>query len=78
MKATTPKTSPAHNQVQGEGDYKAARRYDKSAHDFAKSGKVTEAARKAGPNDPKEAEDLKQAEDIGRSHTKGEDPGDAR
>jgi hypothetical protein len=78
MKATKPKTLPADTQVQGEGDYKAARRYDKSAQDFAQSGKVAEAARKARPHDPQEAEDLKRAEEIGKSRSKGEDPGDAR
>jgi hypothetical protein len=78
MKATKSKTPPADNQVQGEGDYKAARRYDKSAQDFAQSGKVAEAARKARPLDPQEAEDLKRAEEIGKSRSKGEDPGDAR
>ncbi|MBC7956003.1 MAG: hypothetical protein H7Y33_09065 [Cytophagales bacterium] len=77
MKATS-KTVPGNNKVQGEGDYEAARRYDKSAQDFAQSGKVDEAARKAKPNDPKEAEALKKAEEIGKSRSKGEDPGDAR
>jgi hypothetical protein len=37
------------NRVQGEGDYDAARRYDKAAQDFAKSGKVDQAARDAAP-----------------------------
>lgn len=82
MKASTPKTVPStvpgNSKVQGEGDYEAARRYDKSAQDFAQSGKVAEAARKAQPNDAKEAEDLKAAENIGKSRSKGEDPGDAR
>ena len=79
MKATTPKTvADKSGKVQGEGDYEAARRYDKSAQDFARSGKVAEAARKAKPHDPKEAEELKRAEEIGKSRSKGEDPGDAR
>lgn len=78
MKATKPMTLPADAQVQGEGDYEAARRYDKSAQDFAQSGKVAEAVRKAPPQDPQEAADLKRAEEIGKSRSKGEDPGDAR
>ncbi len=79
MKASTPKTvAGKSSKIQGEGDYEAARRYDKSAQDFAQSGKVAEAARKAKPLDPKEAENLKQAEEIGKSRSKGEDPGDAR
>jgi len=76
MKSTTPKTPDS--QVQGEGDYEAARRYDKAARDFAHSGKVEPAARKARPKDASEASEMEQAEDIGKSHTKGEDPGDAR
>ena len=78
MKATKPETLPGNTKVQGEGDYEAARRYDKSAQDFAQSGKVAEAARKAQPHDAKEAEELKRAEKAGKSRSKGEDPGDVR
>ncbi len=79
MKAQTPKTvTGTSGKIQGEGDYEAARRYDKAAQDFAESGKVDEAARKAKPKDPQEAQELKQAEEIGKSRSKGEDPGDAR
>ena len=61
--------------IQGEGNYDATRRYDKAASDFAKSGKVEQAARASQPRDAKEAEDLKRAEQTGRSHSKGEDAG---
>ena len=61
--------------IQGEGNYDATRRYDKAASDFAKSGKVDEAARAAQPRDAKEAEELRRAEQAGRSHSKGEDDG---
>lgn len=68
-------TQPADNsKVQGEGDYDAARRYDKAAHEFAESGKVEEAARDARPKTPEEAEELSRAERAGKSHSKGEDP----
>ena len=60
--------------VQGEGDYDAARRYDKSVEDFAKSGKVEQAARDAKPTSPAEADELRRAESEGKSHAKGEDP----
>jgi hypothetical protein len=66
---TTPQT------VQGEGDYKSAERYDKSVRSFVKSGKVPEAAKKAKPATPQEAQELEEAEQIGLSHSKGEDPG---
>lgn len=60
--------------LQGEGNYDATRRYDKAARDFAQSGRVDEAARAARPDSPAQAESLKRAEDIGKSHSKGEDP----
>lgn len=64
--------SPKKEAVQGEGDYEAARRYDQAARDFAKSGKVEPAAHDAAPESTAEAEEMKRAEDIGKSHSKGE------
>jgi len=58
----------------GEGDYEAARRFDKSASDFAKSGKVARAARDAKPRSAQEEAKLREAEREGLSHSKGEDP----
>jgi hypothetical protein len=75
-KPDNPSTSAS--KVQGEGDYEAARRYDEAARGFAQSGKVEPAARKAAPRDAQEAKDIEKAEDIGKSRSKGEDPGDAR
>ena len=70
---TTP--NPADkDQVQGEGDYDAARRYDKAAREFAESGRVEPAAHDAAPADAKEAEELERAEQEGKSHSKGEGP----
>jgi hypothetical protein len=65
-------STPDKNRVQGEGDYDAARRYDKAAEDFAKSGKVDRAAHDAAPGSAKEADEMKRAEEIGESHSKGE------
>ena len=62
------------SKVQGEGDYEAGRRYDKASRDFAKSGRVEPAARDAAPADPREAAELAQAEQKGKSHSKGEGP----
>ena len=67
-------TTPDKDQVQGEGDYEAARRYDKASRDFAKSGKVEPAARDAAPDDARGAEELERAEEEGKSHSKGEGP----
>jgi hypothetical protein len=58
--------------VQGEGDYDAARRYDKAAQDFAKSGQVDRAAHDAAPESAEQAEAMRKAEEIGKSHSKGE------
>ena len=68
----TPAITPAP--VQGEGDYEAARRYDKAQHDFVEAGKVDDAARKAAPRSPEEEAQLREAERKGRSHAKGEAP----
>ena len=67
-------TIKQQDEVQGEGDYAAGRRYDKVAREFAESGKVEEAARDAQPTSPEEADELRRAENEGRSHAKGEDP----
>ena len=61
--------------MQGEGDYKSAKKYDESVQSFVKAGKVPDAAQKAKPANPQEAKELEQAETIGLSHSKGEDPG---
>lgn len=51
-----------NDQIQGEGNYEAARKYQKEQHEFAKSGRVEEGAEAAeaaleGP----EAEELERA-----------------
>lgn len=60
-------------ELQGEGNYDATRRYDKATREFVESGRVDEAARAAEPISEKEAEELRQAEEAGKSHAKGED-----
>jgi hypothetical protein len=58
-------------QVQGEGDKEAARRYDERTREFLESGKVEEAAEKAGEQDPQEAEE---AERAGERRAREKDP----
>ena len=70
----TPQQQQGRDRVQGEGDYDAARRYDKAAREFAESGQVDEAAREARPDSAEQAEELRRAEREGQSHAKGEDP----
>jgi hypothetical protein len=65
-------TTPGKDQVQGEGDYEAGRRYDKASREFAESGRVEPAAHDAAPESAREAEELKRAEEEGKSHSKGE------
>ncbi len=56
---------------QGEGDREAARAYNEATQDYVRSGKVEEAARRAGKQDPEEAE---HSEEEGRARAKEEDP----
>ena len=64
--------------VQGEGDYNAARRHRKSLTDFVASGKVDRAARDAEPKTVLEQDALLEAEKLGESRSKGEDPSPPR
>jgi hypothetical protein len=64
---------PRDKDLQGEGNYEATRRYDKSAREFVESGSVDDAAAAAAPENAAEAEEMKRAEEIGKSHSKGED-----
>ena len=61
------------DKVQGEGDYKSAKKFDKDEREFVKSGAVERAAHKAEPKSDEEAREMLRAEKIGRSHSKGED-----
>ncbi len=60
---------------EGEGNRRAARRYNKAQQKFVRSGKVDEQARAArdaiaGP----EGKSLREAELIGKRHVAEEDP----
>jgi hypothetical protein len=74
----TPADKAKGGTVQGEGDYEAGRRFDKAERDFVKSGKADDRAGKAQPGDAAEASELDRAEQAGRSHSKGEAPGDLK
>jgi hypothetical protein len=62
------------SQVQGEGNYTAAREYNEATRTFVESGKVEDAAENAAPADAAQAEELRKAEAEGRRHLKEEDP----
>ena len=62
--------------IQGEGDYAATRRFRERTERFLESADVDELAHKAAPKSKAEADQMKQAEEEGRSRRhlpKGQD-----
>ena len=72
--ADKPKTG---SEVQGEGDYKAARRYNDATREFVEEEDVAAAARDAEPQDAGEAQQMEHAEQAGRQRAKDEEIGRA-
>lgn len=65
----------AEQRNEGEGNKTAARHYNEKTEKFAQSGKVDQKAREAAQAvDGDKRDDLKRAEQEGKSHAKGEDP----
>ena len=62
------------NRNQGEGDRESARRFNDAEQKFVSAGRVTEAARRAAPRAEREAQQMQQAEEAGRSRALEEDP----
>ena len=71
---TGDKQSGQGQNVQGEGDYEATRRYRKRTEEFLNNNDVEKAAVRAAPEDAEEAEELEAAEEAGKSRAKAEDP----
>lgn len=65
---------PGQQNVYGEGNYAASKQYNDATRDFAKSGRVDEAARNAAPRSDADALQMQAAEAEGKRHAKGEDP----
>jgi hypothetical protein len=59
-------------QEMGEGSYEGTREYNRRTQEYLKKADVEADAEKAKPRSEEEARELKQAEDEGRSHSKGE------
>jgi hypothetical protein len=57
--------------VQGEGDYEAARRYREDVKEFLDKDEVAKAAHDAAPKSPDEQREMEEAERAGRSRSKG-------
>lgn len=64
--------SSSKSQVQGEGDYDSARKYNADTREFIDSGRVEQAARDAAPRNADERQAMRKAEEEGRSHAKGQ------
>ena len=60
--------------VQGEGNYAASKQYNDATKDYARSGRVDDAARAAAPKSDADARAMDAAEAEGKRHAKGEDP----
>lgn len=56
--------------IQGEGDYEAARRYGKEIKDFVHKADIDEAAHAAAPKSPDEQREMEEAERTGRARSK--------
>jgi hypothetical protein len=60
---------------EGEGNKTAARHYNEQQRRFAQSGEVDQKAKEAERAlESGESRDLEHAEEVGKSHAKGEDP----
>ncbi len=57
--------------VQGEGDYEAARRYRQDVKDFVDKADIDKAAHQAAPHSSEEQREMDEAERAGRSRSKG-------
>jgi hypothetical protein len=60
------KSESGKSDIQGEGDYDAARRHRQSVEDFLESNDPEQLARAATPADPIEEKELEDAERRGR------------
>ena len=60
--------------VEGEGSYSGTKDYNERTKRFVESGKVDEAARQAEEASDEERRAMQEAERIGKSRAKEEDP----
>lgn len=67
---------PESDALQGEGDYRASRRYREQVADFIATADVDALAHQAAPGGAREARDLALAEASGRDRSKGDDAAD--
>jgi hypothetical protein len=72
------KNASTTEKMQGEGDIEADRHYRDATEKFVKSGKVADAIKKSEPQTTKEEKELNDAEHVGLSKSRGEDPSSPR
>ena len=63
------------SRVQGEGDYRAARRHRRQVRQFIATSDTEELAREAAPRSEGEHQEMLEAERQGRARAKGRKPG---
>jgi hypothetical protein len=61
--------------VQGEGDYRSARRHRRDVEEFIAENDIEELARDAAPTSEAEQRGMLEAEREGRARAKGRKPG---
>jgi hypothetical protein len=64
--------SPEAKQQMGVGSYEGTRDYNRRQAEYMKTHDVKKDAEAAKPKSEEEARELKQAEEEGKSHSKGE------
>lgn len=62
------------SRVQGEGDYRAARRHRSKAQQFVAGNDTEKLAREAAPRSEAEQQEMLEAERKGRARAKGSKP----
>ena len=67
-----PKPGAQGGQQMGEGSYEGSRDYKERTEKYLKTHDVEQDAEAAKPRSEEEARELQQAEEEGRSHSKGE------
>jgi len=65
------------SRVQGEGDYRAARRHRSKVRQFVATTDTEELAREAAPRSETEHQEMLEAERQGRARAKGRKPGNS-
>ena len=63
---------PAAKEQMGEGSYEGTRDYDQRQAEYMKTHDVQKDAEAAQPKSEAEAREMEQAEEEGKSHSKGE------